>query len=114
MLYNNYIIVISNGLLSLTFFQVYFWGQLDVPREEKAKRKQSCITILATPTDKLQLQVKQENDSPPAEYKVEVKGDTGIAADHHLAVVGRPFEVEILQRNGNAGSSSHMVRSMNG
>lgn len=92
---------------------MYFWGQLDAPRGEKAKRKQSCITTLATPLHKLQLQVKQENDSPPAEYKVEVKGDTGIA-DHHLAVVGRPFEVEILERDGNAGSSSLMVRSMNG
>ena len=46
------------------------------------------------------------------EYKVEITGDTG-TVQHHLAVVGTPFEVRILQRDGNTGSSSCAVRAIN-
>lgn len=78
---------------------------------EKARRKQSSITTSTEPFDTVSLYRKENNGSSPAEYKVEITDGTGIA-QHHLAVVGRPFEVEILQRDGNTGCSSCMVRAM--
>ena len=41
---------------------------------------------------------------------MEIKGDAGIV-EHHLAVVGRPLEIEIIPRDRNIGSSSCMVRT---
>ena len=91
---------------------MFFWGQLDLPRGDKAKRKQSSITTSTEPFDSVTLQRKEDNGSSPAEYKVEITGDTG-TVQHHLAVVGTPFEVRILQRDGNTGSSSCAVRAIN-
>ena len=54
----------------------------------------------------------EDNGSSPAEYKVEIMGDTGIV-QHHLAVVGRPFEVKILPRDGNTSCSPWTVRAIN-
>ena len=96
----------------IPIFQVFFWGQLDLPKGEKARRKQSSITTSTEPFDTVTLQRKEDRGPSPAEYKVEFTGDTGIV-QHHLAVVGRPFEVKILQRDGNTGSSSCTVRAMN-
>lgn len=91
---------------------MFFWGQLDLPSGEKARRKQSSITSSTEPFDTVTLQQKEDSGSSPAEYKVEITGDSSIT-QHHLAVVGRSFEVEILQRDGNTGSSSCTVRAMN-
>lgn len=91
---------------------MFFWGQLDLPMAEKARRKQSSITTSTAPFDTVTLQRKEDNGSSPAEYKVDIAGDTGIV-QHHLAVVGRPFEVEILQRDENTGNTSCTVRAMN-
>lgn len=99
-------------LFALPIFQVFFWGQLDLPSGEKARRKQSSITTSTEPFDTVTLQQKEDSGSSPTEYKVEIKGDSAIV-QHHLAVVGRSFEVEILQRDGNTGSSSCTVRAMN-
>lgn len=99
---------IGNDLLLVSFFQVYFWGQLDLPRGEKAMGKHLSTTTSTAPRDIMTRQQKQENGSPAAGYKVEIMGDVGIA-EHHLAVVGKPFEVEILQRDASTGSSSCMV-----
>ena len=81
---------------------------------EKARRKQSSITAPTEPFDTVSLQRKEDKGSSPAEYKVEVTDGT-VITQHHLAVVGRPFEVEILPRDGNTGitGSSCMVRAMN-
>ncbi|XP_078383909.1 uncharacterized protein LOC144666360 isoform X1 [Oculina patagonica] len=87
--------------------KVYFWGQLDLPRGEKAMGKHLSTTTSTAPRDIMTRQQKQENGSPAAGYKVEIMGDVGIA-EHHLAVVGKPFEVEILQRDASTGSSSCM------
>ena len=91
---------------------MFFWGQLDLPSGEKARRKQSSITTSTEPFETVTLQRKEDSGSSPAEYKVEIMGDSAIE-QHHLAVVGRSFEVEILQRDGNTGSSSCTVRAMN-
>lgn len=87
---------------------MYFWGQLDLPIGEKERRKHLSTTTSTAPLDIMTRRRQQENGSPPTGYKVEVMGDIGIV-EHHLAVVGRPFEVEILQRDGSTGSSSCMV-----
>lgn len=70
--------------------------------------KHLSTTTSTAPRDILTRQRKRENGSPPAGYKVEIMGATGIT-ERHLAVVGRPFEVEILQRGASTGSSSCMV-----
>ena len=97
---------------AILIFQVFFWGQLDLPMREKARRKQSSVTTSTAPFDAATLRRKEDNGSSPAEYKVEITGDTG-TVQHHLAVVGRPFEVKILHRDGNTGSSFCTVRAMN-
>ena len=91
---------------------MFFWGQLDLPSGEKARRKQSSITTSTEHFAIVTLQRKEDSGSSPAEDKVEIMGDSEIV-QHHLAVVGRSFEVEILQRDGNTGSSSCAVRAMN-
>lgn len=79
--------------------KVYFWGQLDLSRGEKIKRKLSPTKPfnLATPT-------KQQENRPvaPVGYEVKLTGDAGVAG-HHLALVGQPLTVEIIQRAGNSG-----------
>lgn len=91
---------------------MYVWGQLDLPRGEKRKRKQTIITSPTTPLAFAPDLVSQEKRGAfaPAGYKVEIKGDAGIV-EHHLAVVGRPLEIEIIPRDRNIGSSSCMVRT---
>lgn len=87
---------------------MYFWGQLDLPKGEKTKKKQSSITASATPLNIIKLPQKQQSGSSPAEYKVGVMGDAG-KVDNHLAVVGKPFEVKISKRDESTSNSACMV-----
>ena len=61
-----------------------------------------------TPFDFAPLVKREKNGSfAPANYKVEITSDAGV--EHHLAVVGRPLEIEIIQRDGNIDGTSCMV-----
>ena len=44
----------------------------------------------------------------PAGYQVKITSDAG-TVEHHLAVVGRPLEIEIIPRDGNTDGTSRMV-----
>ena len=95
-----------------SFFQVYFWGQLDLPKGEKTSKKLSSITASAQAVDIPKLLKETQCRSSPAGYKLEIIGDVGIA-DNHLAVVGRLFEVEISRRNESSHGSTCMVICVN-
>ena len=76
------------------------------------KRKQTGVPSTAVPFVFVPHHVKRGKNVSlaPIRYKVEITTDAGVV-DHILAVVGRPFEVKIVPRDGNSGGSSCMVRS---
>ena len=95
-----------------SFFQVYFWGQLDLPKGEKTRKKLLSVTASAQAMDIPKLLKETQCRSSPAGYKLKIIGDVGIA-DNHLAVVGRLFEVEISKRYKSSHGSTCMVICVN-
>ena len=74
---------------------MYFWGQLDLPRGEKIRRKQKPFKFAPRANQ------KEDGHVAPAGYELKVAGDVG--------VVAQPLTLEIFPRDENSSSASCMV-----
>ena len=82
---------------------MYFWGQLDLPRGEKIRRKQKPFKFAPRSEDG-----KEDGHVVPAGYELKVAGDVGVC-DPGFVLVGQALTLEIFPRNTNFSSASCMV-----
>lgn len=82
--------------------KVYFWGQLDLPRGEKIRRKQKPFKFAPRSEDG-----KEDGHVVPAGYELKVAGDVGVC-DPGFVLVGQALTLEIFPRNTNFSSASCM------
>ena len=81
---------------------MYFWGQLDLPRGEKIRRKKKPFKFSPRANQ------KEDGHVAPAGYELKFAGDVGVF-DHRFALVGQPLTLEIFPRDENSSCTSCMV-----
>lgn len=82
---------------------MYFWGQLDLPRGEKIRRKQKPFKFAPRSEDG-----KEDGHVLLAGYELKVVGDVGVS-EPRFVLVGQALTLEIFPRNTNFSSTSCMV-----